>query len=83
MNNKNTIKYYKPTSMTLDILIAKYYSNYIDELIPHLINEINKFKTSKNEQSLTKDYIDKLIEHIRKQKPKLITNKILKKIYKE
>lgn len=83
MNTKKNIKYYKPTSMTIEILIAKYYSNYIDELIPHLINEINYFRNSKNEQELTKGYIDNLIQHINTNKPKLITNKILKKIYKE
>ena len=64
-------KYYKPSNITLNILIGKYFSNYIDELIKYILLELN---LNEQEQKELENYI-------KKNKFNLITEKTLKKLY--
>lgn len=81
--DKQKIKYYKPSLFTINILMAKYFGNYINWLTPIIIDEINSFKENNNEEKLDEEYIKKLHSHIKSNKYKLITDKTLRKIYKE
>lgn len=64
-------KYLKPVNITLNTLIAKYFSNYIDYLLQEIIKELKLDEKNNN----------KIKIHINAIKHKLITENTLHKLY--